>query len=411
MRARHYVITEWSQPGSDGSVTIVAQDVLRLADDRLAQVPELSKGKLTGALAATGLAATLTPAGIGAIYPASGLCCIGREILGFTRSGDALAFWGRGQRGTVAAEHGSGDLVQACVAWSGLSVAAVLQDILLRAGIPSWFIDYAAWAAEADRWMGGYLVDRVIAKPAGATELIKSLLLTGCGIWWDDAAQMIRFRAERPIDLDEVAVALGDAGEIVEKTLTVQEEPGQRVSQVHVWYDLIDPTQSVTESANYRRAFVAATDSGAPEKYGTEQIRTIHLPWLRADFAAAAIAARMARRYRMAPLTIGAVIDGRLATSVAPGALGLVTTRALVDDRGLPEARQVQVLSVEEAVPGHRLNVVTTTFQFDGRYAFITPAGWPDYGAASDVQRRRGGFIVNAATLKFADGTGPYLIS
>lgn len=104
MRTRHYVISEWSGPDAAGNVTIVAKDVLDLADNKKALCPAPSQGKLETDIG-TGLESfDLVPSGIGADYDSSGRASIGSEIVSFTRSGDTITLTGRGLDGTEAGE-------------------------------------------------------------------------------------------------------------------------------------------------------------------------------------------------------------------------------------------------------------------------------------------------------------------
>jgi hypothetical protein len=87
METRHFVIDSFSFDASKGTYTIVAKDVLKLADDDRAQAPILSQGFLNTDISATDLEAVVQPAGIGdEEYPLSGYVAIGgKEICFFQR--------------------------------------------------------------------------------------------------------------------------------------------------------------------------------------------------------------------------------------------------------------------------------------------------------------------------------------
>src|SRR5690606_21929357 len=78
METRHFVIDSINGPTPDGTFTITAKDVLKLADGDRAQAPRPTNGFLVGELLASATTATLTPAGIGnKEYPSSGIAAIG----------------------------------------------------------------------------------------------------------------------------------------------------------------------------------------------------------------------------------------------------------------------------------------------------------------------------------------------
>lgn len=101
-RSRHYVITRFDGPDSEGRVSWEAKDILALADDDRAQAPRASSGRLLAQIEAGAGSLTLTPAGIGATYPAAGRAAIGSEIVAFARVGDVMTLTGRGVAGTTA---------------------------------------------------------------------------------------------------------------------------------------------------------------------------------------------------------------------------------------------------------------------------------------------------------------------
>lgn len=86
MEVRTFVMDSFDGPTPHGMFTIVAKDILKLADDDRSQAPNLSNGSLVAdvALAATSL--TLTPSGVYTEYTPTGYVAIGgKEIVAYTR--------------------------------------------------------------------------------------------------------------------------------------------------------------------------------------------------------------------------------------------------------------------------------------------------------------------------------------
>lgn len=88
METRYYIIDSFNHNAENGTYSIIAKDVLKLADDDRAQAPAISSGVLSSDLNETDTQIVLSPEGIGAEeYPASGYIAIGgKEICSFVRA-------------------------------------------------------------------------------------------------------------------------------------------------------------------------------------------------------------------------------------------------------------------------------------------------------------------------------------
>lgn len=414
MRTHSYVISEWDGPDADGNITIVAKDVLDLADSKRALCPKPSRGQL-----ATGITAVFTgdvalePAGVGAEYATSGRLSVGSEIMTFTRSGDTLTIVARGVDGSDAAAHSAGDLAQQCYHVSGATVDAVAADLLENyADISAGFIPSVDWAAETSRWMAGFALTRTIAKPTGVANLIGELSQLGCMFWWDDVAQEVKFKPNRPLDLGESAFGVSDANDILEGTTGNEDLQDKRLSRVLFWHGVIDSTGSTTSGENYRRLHVAIDEEAEQaQEYDQTQVLEIYSPWLGDgnDSIAAAVAKRLLNRYRDTPRKVEFLADIKHIDSLGVAELIEVTSRVLQDETGASLPTQMQITSVEEVVSGHRIKVTAEDFRFSGRYGFITENGRGDYAASTTAQKQVGTYIVGGSLL-FGDGTAPYLM-
>jgi len=218
MRTRSYVISEWRGPDAAGNVTIIAKDILDLADDKKALAPLTSTGKIDADIEVSELSVfDLEPAGVGVDYPASGRASIGSEVVTFTRSTDTITLTGRALDGTADAAHSIGDLFQQAFRVDGVAIADVVYDLLVNfAGIDAAFITLADWQLEGERWLAGFDLTSTITKPTGITSLIGEISQLGVMFWWDDVNQKIRMRANRPLDIGETAPSLSDSKTFIE---------------------------------------------------------------------------------------------------------------------------------------------------------------------------------------------------
>ena len=278
MDTRHFVIESFDGPGLDGMFTITAKDVLKLADADRAQAPLLSQGSLNADINNAVTAAVLAPAGIGnSSYPASGYLNIGgKEIVGFTRSGDNLTIT-RAQFGTEATAHSAGDRLQVCLIYDAEDPADVIADLFeTYASIPSSTIPLASWQAETAAYYRR-LVSACIAEPTSVKKLVSELIQQcGLAIWPDDVENIIRLQVLRNIATDAERF---DDSNIVAGSLRVREQPEKRISQVWTFFGLKTPLEPLDDPTSYR-SVARLVDLDAEENYGQPAIKKIFSRWI-----------------------------------------------------------------------------------------------------------------------------------
>lgn len=278
MEVRHYILESFTGPTPDGIYTLTAKDVLKLADGDRAQAPKLSNGFLVSAITAAATTATLSPSGVGnAEYPASGYVAIGgKEICGFTRSADTLTLT-RAQYGTTAVAHDGQDRAQLVLRYVAQDPANIIADLLhTYAEVPAQFIPIAAWLTETQAF-NRRLYTGVIAEPTSVNDLCSELIeQAALAVWWSDTQQQIRLQVLRSIPTD---AQLFDADTILQGTLSVQEQPAKRISQVWTYFGQRNPLQSVDEPDNYRSTALTI-DLQAQTDYGAPAIKKIFSRWI-----------------------------------------------------------------------------------------------------------------------------------
>lgn len=412
MRTRHYVISEWEGPDMAGRVKITAKDILDLAENEKALCPKPNTGKLPEDIEADGFPSfDLIPAGVGSEYATAGRASIGSEIVGFTRSGDTVQITDRAMDGSEAASHSENDLFQQCFRVEDETIADVAEDLLTTyAGVSASFIPSADWDSEAE-WMAAFKMTATIAKPTGVTKLLGELAQHGVFWWWDEVAQEVKMRANRPLGLGETAFALADGTEIVEGSLSVKDLHKQRLTQILFWHGQLNAAESATDGENYARALGTGNNGGNANQHNQDRFHEIFSRWLGSgnDSVASTVAGRLAIRLKDTPRQVDFILDAKDRENVAPADLVTITTRAIQDEIGQSLPTEMQITSVEEHKPGHALKVSAVTHRFSGRYGFVTETSRPDYGASSDAQKAKGTYIVDHATLQFSDGTSPYV--
>lgn len=411
MATANYVITEWSGPDASGAVQITAADILDLADNKKAVAPAASRGKLTADITNVSASFDLTPVGVGAEYPASGLLCIGREVMTFTRAVDTVTLTARGTEGTTAAAHKANDAVQVCLQYVSQRPCDIVSDLLQTyATVPATYIDLTAWQAESDRWLSAIRMTTVITKPTGVAQLIGEICQHGMLIWWDEVAQKVRFKANRPLDTGETATVLTDAANLITGTPAIDRGDDLRMTALYFWHGMIDPTDDPGSDKNYKRLVISTV---ADDLYGQEAIKTIVSRWFGTngdDAAAASLANHLKNRYASSPILISGMLDVKDKATLALGSIVEVTSRYLQDATGNSNPTQMQITYLEEK--DDRLMFKAEASYFTGRYGVAIAVGSAptSYSTATKAQKARYMFCVSAATLKFPDGTGPYIL-
>lgn len=339
---RDYVIEKFSL--KSGSASMTGKDPLKLASNNKAQIPAPSRGSLLAALTAVATSATLQPSGIGAQYPASGFVRVRAEVMAYTRAGDVLTLT-RGQYNTAATSHSAGDSVQVCAVFSD-NAANLVRDILIGAGVPPAYIPIAEWQAEAAVYLPG-LYSTIITTPTGATTLLKELGEQAPHLlFWNDKKNQIDFVAVKAPP--ENARGLDWRDHIVAGSFDVDDDPGQRVTRVFVYFGQFDPTKKLDELSNYQQTFIRV-DPGAEADYGSSAIKVVYSRWISTVNKAAAIrlAARIGRRFYNTPRRIGFALDVK-DQDVWTGSAVKVTHFLITDTAGTPAATDFQILSAAE---------------------------------------------------------------
>ena len=270
MSKRQYIIDKIDL-GRDG-VSITAKDILSQITSQKRLAPTLSPGVLTTDIDA--VVTSLTVAGaVEADYPATGWVRIGSEVVAYTARalvGSDVQFTGltRGALDTAAAAHRQNERVQRVLAWVDTPFQDILYELLTEwGGIPAGFIDKTAWDTEVNDWRGIFSFTGYITTPTAIDQLAGEIVLQAVSnIWWDERQQLIILRALRPTTVENL---LTQDADIKAGSFAIKELPEQRISQVIVYYNLRNPTLTVTDGTNYENAEVRI-DVGKQIQYGGE---------------------------------------------------------------------------------------------------------------------------------------------
>jgi hypothetical protein len=304
METRHYIVDSFSGPTLEGEFTVIGKDTLKLLDADRAQAPAPSQGFLGSDISSGAGTAGLSPSGIGASYPSSGYASIGgKEIVHYTRSGDTLTLTSRGQYNTDAIAHDAGDRVQWCLRYLAEDASDIIYDLMTTyGGVATAQIPLSEWQDETATF-NRQLYTALIAEPTSVRQLVGELVeQAGLAIWWDDIGEEVRLQVLREIPSD---AALYDGGIVLKDTLTLDEQPDKRISQVWTYYAQRNPLAQ-DDPDNYRQVEITV-DEDAETFYGSSAIKKILSRWI--AFGGSTIAERLndiqLGRYRDPPRKVG----------------------------------------------------------------------------------------------------------
>lgn len=402
-KVRHYVMAEFKGPDSNGRVTIRAQDILSLASNTKAVAPATSEGRLAQDMDATTNMLFLSPAGIGSQYPTTGVVTVGSEVMRYTKSGDTLIVT-RGSDGTLASSHSANDIAQLGYFAYMRRADVVIRDLLVNyARIPASFINTAEWTQEFDIWGAQFFLSTIITKPTGVTDLLAEIAQLGITIWWDEIAQKIRVKLNRPPD--EEPVTLSDRDNII--SITQIDNEKDRATRIVINYVQIDPTKELQDT-NFARGFQHIyIDAEHPDFYGAESIKTINTRWLNHgdDGAIRIITGRLMSRYKEAPATYELIMDYKDDLDLTE--VVKINSAFITDATGRSPEWLSQVYYRKEDFANGRIHAKMQKFYYAERYGRITENSRPDYNSSSAEQKKKGTYIVGP-TLRFADGGHAY---
>lgn len=417
----YFLIERIEGPDANGNVTIVGKDPLWLADGKKAQAPEASTATLSAGISAVDTSLTVAT-GKGSEYANAHGAAVSASNPGYVRindeiikyegvSTDTLTGLTRAQGGTTAAAHSSGDKVQRCLVFESTPVEEVVQELLEDyAGVPSAYIPFTDWQAEADNWLTVYALTNYITEPTEVNKLL-SQLMEQCGfnIWWDQEVAKIPLRAETPQTPTTQIDTLTDANHLLKDTIKVKDDHTRRLTQVWMFYGVRNYVES-DDPKNFAYVDVSAdTDAETAEEYGTTEVKKIYARWLSTSAQASQIGSRQLARYASAPKVVTFNLDMK-DSALKAGDHFYIQSAAIQDRFGADKVAQMQCLAVEYLADGATLKCEALSFSFTKRYWFIGPNSLPDYTAATDDQKAQYAWIADTSTEKLSNGDDPYTI-
>lgn len=383
MASRQYFMQSITGPDSSGRVTIQGKDVLAKIEERKAQAPLASPGVLYEEISAAETSIEVANA-VEADYNATGTLRIGDEVLTYTAratSANGITFTGvaRGTDSTTASAHDFNTGVQQCLRYTSQRPDEIVEDLLLNfAGVPAAYLDTTNWASEALNYLDFYKLSVLLTEPESVSKLISELQeQTLFFIWWDERDALVKMQAIRGYSED--LETLSDDKNILAGSFSLSEMPRERVSQVWVYYDILDPVKSVSQADSYRSQYVLADlQSETDLLYGEASIRKIFARWLGSDALVQNTATRIINRYSEVPTQAKFRVDAK-DRGYWIGSVFRLNHYLDVDEFGARRERIWTVVSAQEVVPGETIELIVEDTTLYGKVYFIMADDAADY--------------------------------
>jgi len=369
MQKLHFVIDRIDGPNNAGRVSIKGRDVFALADDDKNQFPKLTKGELRDDIddvQTTGIKIMGWAAGE---YENSGIVRVGDELIeyaGLSFPGGDLELTGaiRGARGSEADSHEAEERVQNCAIITAELCWDIVYDLLINtAKVDPAFVDKAAWDEEGDVWLNQFVLSSIISEPTGVNKLI-SEIAEQClfDIWWDEKAQKIRLRSLRA-EAGNTSI-FNDQANILRNSFEFKEDMSKRVSQVWVFYQRRDPTQSVDDPNNYKQVRVRINpELEAENTYGEPKVKKIYSRWLQTTAQVQDLTTRYLKRFERGTKLLKIRVDAKDGENWT-GAILDILSDIIVDEVGNKKRTSFQIISANDVVKGEEIEYNLQGYDF-----------------------------------------------
>lgn len=417
MTRRRYDVLNITPP-SNGTWTITAIDPLARAERKKAQFPPATDLRLQSAINATTTAVTVvgketdvsTAMGNDGFFYGR----LGSEIIrytGYTGTGGVWTLTGvrRAVLGSRASNHSLDDGMQRVGHYQNYEYWRLVYDLLVNhTTIPADLIPFSTnWTDEGTSYLSTLLGKGTYADPRPVSEIAAEAMRDGMfSIWWDDREQEIRMLANRQPTSEPVL--LNERASIVSSS--VRHEPDQRRTRVTIYYDRRDPTQSVTDSSNYRKQRIRIDAEAEGANYADNTVRNLiwYSSLIRTEINALIVQSSFLLRYRETPVYLTLELSQK-DRNISVGDVVLVESYDVLDTLGQPSVEAWQVIEWEEQEPYFKYRILCQSFILFERPMFIMANDAPDFAAATDEEKKNAGYI-SKDDGTMPDGSAPYLI-
>ncbi|MFA9232001.1 MAG: hypothetical protein ACEQSU_14855 [Microgenomates group bacterium] len=406
MVKRTYFLQSISGPDDSGRVTVQGKDVLSRIEERKAQAPAASPGRLFANITSSATSFVVTNAVVGD-YPAPGTIRVGSEIMTYSATaadpnGVSLTVV-RGTDNSVAATHNINDTVQVCLRVTNQAIDTLLTTLLnTYGGVDTSYLDTANWALEVSGYRSAYLLNSLITEPTAVSKLVAEIQeQTLVYLWWDERLAKVGLRAVR--GLDSTPPLLTAETHILEGSYGLSEKVRERTSQVWIYFARNDYVKGVEDSKAYQQVFILSDiESEGVNLYGEPSIRKIFARWLSSSALANTTASKILLRYVDVPSVCTFSLDAK-DRAIWVGDVIQISHHLDVDQFGARRIRNWIITSAEETLPGEVVQYEAEDTTLYGTVNYVMATGAANYPGAA-LKPFKNAYVGNSAGL-LSDGS------
>lgn len=371
METRTFIVDAVTGPTIDGTFTITAKDVLRLTDGDQSVAPLVGTDTSAASFGPAYLGTIATvPVGTPLAAASGKVVIAGQEVASFTTAYAGplvrlLSLTGRGLHGTTPVDNSGGDEInlQVLLEYEPQSPADILYDLLVNyAGVPASFIARGDWQTEAATYINRNYSGRVGTPTAVKTLITELITQTASSMWWDNAAQLLRWQVlKRP----SLGSAVYDDRVTAPGSVNIQDEYSKRVSRCLVYIGQRNPLINLDNVDNYAATVLRQEITTEPEFGGVPAYRTIFSRWITSEArnTAERLGDLILQRFSRPPRQVGFTLP-RAAGATVPELGGAYTMGALMlqDPTGAPTTIPIQVSSVTPGETAYTVRAEEITY-------------------------------------------------
>lgn len=353
----YYVVDRIDSKSSGESVQIVAKDILKFADPERAVFPNNQVAEV--AVVMTDVQTTIT-VNDSESWPDTGTMLVGTEQMTFTRWYNDYDFITaiiytivRGANSTTPATHAMGDTITLVSGFTATRIDNIIKSLLLNdAGVPSEWIDETAWDTEAAATIPNHIVDLTFYKNESLNKVIGELLRDAASfLVVDHEAKKIHFRHSSS---EQNTQTITDTDNIILNSFKVNRRQQLRLTQLWMWYEIIDATGSLTDEDNFTELLVTVADDIGQATQNRNKVIYSRIFTTALATEAAETATQIMSLYGRDPVEISFDVDAK-DNSIKNGDSVNISHRDYVGVDGRAATTMVRIISKAVTDNGHKI--------------------------------------------------------
>lgn len=313
-----------------------------------------------------------------------------------------------------ATAHAIDKKIQQVIVYDNQNIVDVAKSILNAVGISDTYIDTTQFTSEKNTWLAWANVTRILHKPQKAKQYLKEIKEQFLVSIWQGEDMKIKIKYLGPNVPGQTYYTINDTANIIHQSVSVDDNEASRVTRV-IFYHSQLPDTGGSEKDDFGGVVVQVdADAEDPKSYNEEKERVIWGTWIQGNTLSGLLGAKILQRFRdgmkIIPFDLELKDASGSTTSdhLRVGDVFELTTESLQGIDGVAETKLFQVTKKEQKSQGRfALKAIDAKIGY-GRWGFIAPAGYPNYGSATTAQKEYA-FIADSAG-KMSDGTDGYKI-